>query len=231
MGELVLVRHAQAAFLSADYDRLSPLGRDQALALGRHFAEHDAPFTRVFVGPRRRHRETVELIARGSQERGVALPAPCELAELDEHAGLRVLGHALGAAPAAALAALATDPAGRPRIVEAFFGHYRRVMGEWARGALAVPDVESWAEFRARAARALATLCTGPGSAVAISSGGLISAAAGVLLGLGDEQVIELSSVLRNTALTEVRHSGSRMSLVSFNALPHLADPASATAV
>jgi hypothetical protein len=37
--------------------------------------------------------------------------------------------------------------------------------------------------------------------------------------------------VLRNTALSEVRHSGARRTLVSFNALPHLPDPKAATAV
>ena len=54
---------------------------------------------------------------------------------------------------------------------------------------------------------------------------------AGWLLGLDDTRVIDLSAMLRNTALTEVRWSARRRSLVSFNALPHLPDQKSATAV
>ena len=233
MGELLLVRHAPASFFGADYDALSELGREQARALGRHLAAHGERFDAVYVGPRRRHRETLELVAAAYAERDLAWPAPTELAELDEHDGLAVLKHALRLDPARA-AAFATEPAEpgeRDRVVHEFFGLYRRVMGDWASGALTVPDVESWREFRARAARALDALCAGGGRVVAFSSSGLVSSAAGALLGLDDQRVIELSAVLRNTALSEVRYSGARRSLVSFNALPHLPDPRRATAV
>jgi len=115
--------------------------------------------------------------------------------------------------------------------VREFFRRYREVMGDWARGTLAVPEVEPWAEFRLRSRRALDAMCVGSGRAVAFTSGGLVSSAAGWLLGLDEERVIELSAVLRNTALSEVRYSGARRSLVSFNALPHLPDPTAATAV
>ena len=233
MGELLLVRHAQASFFGADYDELSAVGREQARALGRHWVRHGVRFDTVYVGPRRRHRETQELVAAVFAEHGRPWPAARELAELDEHDGVAVLKHALGR-PASERAAIeAVDPgaAERERLVRAFFRRYREVMRDWARGTLAVPDVESWAEFRARSLRALDAMCAGQGSAVAFTSGGLVSSTAGWLLGLDEERVIELSTVLRNTALSEVRYSGRRRSLVSFNALPHLPDPKDATAV
>ena len=34
MGTLVLVRHGQASFMAAEYDRLSPTGEAQARKLG-----------------------------------------------------------------------------------------------------------------------------------------------------------------------------------------------------
>ena len=55
--------------------------------------------------------------------------------------------------------------------------------------------------------------------------------ATGWLLGLTDERVIELSAVVNNTALTEVRHWGTRRTLVSFNALPHLPGGHEVTAI
>jgi broad specificity phosphatase PhoE len=233
MGELVLVRHAQASFFGADYDALSPLGRDQARSLGRHWALHGVRFDTVFVGPRRRHRDTLELVAAAYAEHGLAWPAARELAELDEHDGVAVLKHALGSPEAerAAMAAVDPGPADRERVQREFFRRYHEVMRDWARGALEVPGVEPWAEFRQRSRRALDAMCAGTGSAVAFTSGGLVSSAAGWLLGLDDERVIELSAVLRNTALSEVRYSGARRSLVSFNALPHLPDPQAVTAV
>jgi hypothetical protein len=66
---------------------------------------------------------------------------------------------------------------------------------------------------------------------MAFTSGGFVSSAAGWVLGVDDERVIDLSMALRNTSLTEVRWNGRRRRLVSFNTLPHLPDPRAATSV
>ena len=60
MSILCLVRHAQASFLTQDYDRLSPLGHEQSRLLGEYCVRHDLHFDRAIIGPRRRHRETAE---------------------------------------------------------------------------------------------------------------------------------------------------------------------------
>lgn len=235
MGQLVLVRHAQASFFGASYDELSPLGHQQARALGDHWAEHGVEFDVAYVGPRRRHRQTLEIVAGAYRDRGLPWPEAREVPELDEHQGLTVIKHRLGDADARGEAMHAGDPgeAQRQQAVRAFFRHYLEIMREWAQGSLVVPGVEPWAEFRARSLRALDLLCSGPAGEqrVAFTSGGTVSSAAGWLLGLDEERVIDLSAVLRNTALTEVRWSARRRGLVSFNALPHLPDPRTATAV
>src|ERR1700740_634212 len=51
MGRLFLVRHAQASFLSQNYDQLSPLGGTQARLLGQYWAQHHVLFDRVGTGP------------------------------------------------------------------------------------------------------------------------------------------------------------------------------------
>jgi len=63
MAELYLVRHAQAAFGTDDYDRLTELGHRQARWLGEYFAERGMGFDRVLTGTLRRHRETLQAIA------------------------------------------------------------------------------------------------------------------------------------------------------------------------
>ena len=199
MGRVILVRHGQASFFGASYDRLSPLGREQARALGDHWARHGVAFDRVYVGPRTRHRETCELVAEAYAQRGLPWPRAIELPELDEHHGLTVIKHQLGRTDLDndALHPGEVGDGEREHAIRQFFRHYLEIMREWARGSITVAGVEPWSEFRARALRVLDLLCTAPGpdaggaGAVAFTSGGL----------------------------------------VSFNALPHLADPKYATAV
>jgi broad specificity phosphatase PhoE len=234
MAHLFLVRHAQASFFGADYDALSPLGLEQAAALGQHWARHGLELEAVFIGPRRRHLQTCERVAAAYRAHGLPFPEPVELAELDEHHGASVIAQQLGR-PDAAAALYPEDlpPAARERAVREFFRDYDRIMRDWARGTVGVDGAESWAAFRARSLRALDRLCSGgaQGHRVAFTSGGLVSSAAGWLLGLDEERVIDLSIALRNTALTEVLWSGKRRSLISFNSLPHLPDHRAATSV
>ncbi len=234
MPDLFLVRHAQASFFSASYDELSARGLEQADALGRYWAGQRLAFAAVYVGPRRRHRQTCERVGAAYRAAGLAFPEPRELAELDEHHGATIIKGALGEdATSEALAANAVDAADRERAIRDFFRAYNEIVREWARGAHALAGVETWAEFRARTLKALDAMCTGAASGprVAFTSGGLIASATGWLLGLDEDRVIDLSLVVRNTALSEVGFSTRRRRLVSFNALPHLTDPATVTAV
>jgi broad specificity phosphatase PhoE len=232
MGQLTLVRHAQASFFAANYDELSPLGREQARALGEHWAATGTRFAAVHVGPLARHHQTCEIVAGVYRARGLDWPDAQLLPELDEHDGLKVARQLLGAARPQAEESAAAD---RERAQREYFRGYARLMRDWAAGAVWAEGAEPWPAFRARAVRALATLCaTEPPAAetvVAFSSGGLVSAAVGELLGLDAEHIIDLSLVLRNTALTEVSWSRTRRRLISFNSLPHLPDPRAVTFV
>jgi broad specificity phosphatase PhoE len=233
MGHLTLVRHGQASFFSADYDELSATGVRQGRALGEHWARHGVHFDVAYVGPRRRHRQTLDAVAAVYREQGLPWPEAVVVPELDEHDGLTVIAHVLRANGTIGGNVVPHDPgeADRERVLREYFRHYFEIMRDWSRGTLAVPDVEGWPEFRARTLRALDAMCHHPGRGVAFTSGGTVSSAAGWLLGLDDERVIELSAVVRNTALMEVRHSGQRRGLVSFNAVPHLPDPRAVTSV
>ncbi len=233
MGLLTLVRHGQASFFDADYDQLSQAGHAQARALGEHWVRHGVAFDTIYVGPRRRHRQTLDGVVAAYAAHGLSLPTAIEAPELDEHDGLTVVRHVLEQRGTIGGERAPHDPGGaeRERMIRSFFRHYLQIMGEWARGTVVVADVEPWEEFRARSLRALERTCTGPGNAVAFTSGGLVSSAAGWVLGIDDDRVIDLSAVVKNTSLTEIRHSDRRRSLVTFNALPHLPDPKAVTAV
>ncbi len=228
MSELVLVRHGQASMHEDDYDRLSPLGEEQGRHLGRHWAQLGTVFDRVYVGPRRRHRQTLDAVAEAYGQSGLPWPEPELVEELDEHHGQAVIAHYLerltGTEPPGGATAPATEAERLRRYLEAF----RKGTRQWVRGELATPPgLEPWTTFRARLEAGLARLTDGgPGGrrAVAFTSGGAVAAAMGWTLGLGDETVLELSWRVRNGALTGLLFSRGKRALDVFNATPHLGE-------
>jgi broad specificity phosphatase PhoE len=67
MAQLYLVRHGQASFGAADYDKLSDIGHKQSLLLGQYFAQRDIAFDSVVTGDMRRHKETAAGIQKGGE--------------------------------------------------------------------------------------------------------------------------------------------------------------------
>jgi broad specificity phosphatase PhoE len=216
MSRLIIVRHAQASFGGVDYDRLTPLGEEQARRLGTHWAGQNMVFDGVFIGPRRRHQRTAELVGASLRERGLPWPKMVTLPELDEYAGLEVFQQAVPTLPERQVSAKAT-----PELLKLFQG----VMSRWVRGELSVSGVETWTEFRVRARRGLETILAAGagGQQIAVfTSTGPVAAALDLAVGLDDERMMEASWQVRNTAVSEFLFSAPRFSLNVFNALPHL---------
>ena len=228
MSRLVLVRHAQASFGSVDYDELSPLGEEQARQLGAHWAAQKTLFDKVFVGPRRRHQHTAELVGAALLQRGLPWPEAVSLPELDEYAGLEVFRASLpqlaksGFDPATLAAGVHHPPAASStELLKAFQG----IMTRWMRGELSVAGVETWKEFRIRARRGLDKMLEGAarGRQIAgFTSTGPVAVALDRAFNLDDERMLEASWQLRNTAVSEFVFSAPRFSLSIFNSLPHL---------
>ena len=59
---------------------------------------------------------------------------------------------------------------------------------------------------------------------VVFTSGGVIGVAVQIALGTPDPSGLEINWRVRNSSLTEFLFSGERLSLDSFNTLPHLDD-------
>ena len=85
MSWLTLVRHAQASFHADDYDQLSSLGQRQACLLGEAWVRERSIPDEVYVGPRSRQRQTVDLVAVCYERAGLSFPRPIVLQELDEY--------------------------------------------------------------------------------------------------------------------------------------------------
>ncbi len=215
MGTLYLVRHGQASLGADDYDHLSDLGWRQGVRLGAHFAARGLRFDAVLTGTLRRHRQTLDAILEGMGATADALARE----GLDEYDSEAVI------------AATHPGPRDRPLTPEARKAHFRLLRAGLLRWMAGQSSPAGMPDYRAFAAGVAGTLDHVRAHHVshqvlAVSSGGPISAAVGQVLGAAPEATIELNLRMRNTSVSEFAITPRRLALVSFNAVPHLEDPA-----
>ncbi|MFK2905391.1 histidine phosphatase family protein [Dyella ginsengisoli] len=221
MGDLLLIRHGQASFGAADYDRLSPVGEQQSLSLGAWLAAHEAPPAHVVRGALRRHAQTAEHCLRAA-----GLDAPVEVVSaLDELDHVELLarhrpdldGHEALAAELRA----AADPH------RAFQQMFVAAVDRWTAGAHDHEYLRPWPQFRRGVLEALTALAArardSEGDTWVVTSGGPIAVIAAHLFGTPPERSFALSWPLANTGLSRVRVNGSGPQMVTYNAWPHLA--------
>jgi broad specificity phosphatase PhoE len=234
MGTIYLIRHGQAGFGQADYDVLSPLGATQAEKLGGYLALAQLPVDTLWSAPRRRHRETAAAMREGAASAGGALPEVHSIpaAAFDEFPFAEILAAACSADLADEYAALSAELGGANPLTDgrAFSRLFVRAMRCWVAGTVSAP--ETFPGFVSRVGGGLRELCAqeGRGRRIAVvTSAGAIAAAVMHALELSPERMLRLCLSLHNTSLTELRYKGGELSLMSFNSVPHLFDPAHRT--
>jgi broad specificity phosphatase PhoE len=213
MGTLYIVRHGQASFGAADYDRLSDLGHRQSRRLGEHFRARGLAFERVLTGTLRRHRETFAGIAEGM---GIAAEA-IEFPGLNEYDSEAVV---------CAVHPQPMPPPDSPESVRQHFRVLRQGLAAWMAGTAQPQGMPVFADFAAGVRAALDHVrehCEG--DALIVSSGGPIAVAMSHVLGLDAATTIELNLRIRNSAVTEFSFNPKRHLLVAYNGVPHLEQP------
>ena len=234
MGQIYLVRHGQASFGAADYDRLSPHGVEQSRRLGEWFAQCRVSFDRVVMGGLKRHRQTAEACL-------AALPAAPPASSwhadpgFDEYDHTEVLAkHAPQMRdPLAAKDALDGDA--NPR--KAFQRMFAQAMERWMGGQHDAEYRESWPAFRARCVTALRRVAEGAQGSQSIAvftSGGPIAAICQELLGFPDRRAAEVNFSLANSSVTKLLFSSSdrgRIGLSYLNNFAHLEQTGEAHAI
>jgi len=230
MSYIVLVRHGQARTFEAHSDRLSATGEEQARALGEYWARRGIAFDEIYSGVLERQRRSAEIAGAAYAARGGRWPALQVDAGLDEYDARGMLDRL---APALA----AREPRFRALIEEFermretpernryFQRMFERLVATWLEGAALAEGVEPWAEFSARVRAALRRIMQteGRGRRIAVfTSGGVIGLAVQSALDAPDRVALDLNWRIRNCSLTEFTFGRGRVSLDSFNALPHL---------
>ncbi|HTA64680.1 MAG TPA: histidine phosphatase family protein [Xanthomonadaceae bacterium] len=217
MADIVLIRHGQASFGAADYDRLSAIGEEQSRRLGRWFRQTGQSPDAIATGSLRRHLRTAELCmeAAGLDATRIAL------AGLDEMDHEEVLArHRPDLAAPGALAAEmmhADDPH------RAFQRLYLDAVTRWVCGKFDSDYTRSWNTFRTDVMQALQELAAlDAGTVWVFTSGGPIAVIANALVGAPVEQTFALAWPLVNTSITRISADAKRSRLISYNGWPHL---------
>ena len=237
MGILSIVRHAQASFLEADYDKLSALGEAQSRLLGEYWTQRKISFDRVGVGPCVRQKDTVALVSAAYQKAGMTFPEPQTLPEFDEYHAEEVLR---GALPALLekdrnirdLHAAFQNAAGSAAQRKTFQHLFAAVISDWVRGVIHLEGVETWLQFCARVNSGLEKFLASEkrGERVAIfTSGGPIAVATQRALHLSPESTLQMTWMARNSSWSEFLYGAERFTLSSFNIHEHIANPAMLT--
>jgi len=218
MGSLFLIRHAQASYGQADYDRLSTRGVEQARALAP--LVHSLRFDAVYRGPHVRHEPTAT---------NAGLTGATVIDELAEYPAFAMVQQFMPRliAEDSRFAELTTNPS--RELADAAF---KTCLGRWMRDEWHGEGVERVGEFatrvRAGLDRVLGDVQSGARIGI-VTSAGPIGVAVGLVFAATEHHMVRTSLVVRNASVTQLAFRSrefawhpERVSLVSFNATHHL---------
>lgn len=223
MAEILLVRHGQASFGKADYDKLSDLGIKQSQWLGEFWRSIDFSFDAIWRGDMVRHRETADGILQSLSIGGGAAESTLPSAEV--YPGLNEFDF-----QAVADAYIAIDPEAQPapgaKPAE-FYRLLRKSMLAWSQGKLDEGRLpESWQGFRSRVMGVLDAAIASPHKRIVMAtSGGAIAMIVSQILGADAATMVNLNLQIRNTSVSQLFANTRSVHLHHFNAVPHLEHP------
>jgi len=224
MARITLVRHGQASFGKANYDELSPRGRQQASELGKWWQHCGRDFDAAWCGDMQRQKDTGALAL---AERSVPTPEITVDDAFDEYS-TETLVQAYTKVIHQKVPELRDSS--QPYIDDpGVFFRMLSTMHECWSGHMeptnAALGFEPWRAFCARIMAGLDRVAeqVGDGHAVIFTSGGVISLVIQQLYNLEPMRQITVNWRVANSGMTEVLHHPKRgYSLLGFNATPHL---------
>ncbi|MBF6619564.1 MAG: histidine phosphatase family protein [Patulibacter sp.] len=209
MGSLLLVRHGQASFGAEDYDRLSPLGHQQAQWTADELDRRAVVASAVRHGSLRRQTET-------------AAPIPGSADTLVDARWNEYDSDDLMAAHSASAVRLHGSPHVSSRDFQVIL---EDALHGWVSAGETSDARETWPRFRARVQDALSDAAGALGSGetgIVVTSAGVIAAVCALLTGGEAEAFVRFNRTGINAGITKIATGRSGLSLISFNEHAHL---------
>ena len=209
MTAVYLLRHGQASFGAADYDTLSPVGKQQAVVLGEELRRREVDVHAVWSGTLRRQLGTAAVCLEAA---GLTLPV-AEDARWNEYDHIGLV------------------PSGQPAPEQS--RDFQRMLDEaiesWITGGHAAGSTGTWLEFTGAVRGALEQVLAGlpkGRSALVFTSAGVISAICAALLSAPQPATfMALNRTMPNGAITKLVSGRSGVSLVSVSEHGHFEGP------
>lgn len=234
MNTLFVVRHGQASFGADNYDKLSELGILQSRLLGEALVKKKIVLQKTFVGPRVRHRETYDAVAKAYISRSLPWPEAVILDDLDEFRGEALWSEMLPLL-------MKQDPNLKklvrdheemrdgPEAKAVYHSLLGALVQHWIDGTVETPGMEPWTSFSGRVNKAVDTMVQGDDGqqSMAFTSGGTTGAIVRRALASEGKEPPDLVGKVYNSAITEINYSvsDSRYFLKDYNNFEHLEDP------
>lgn len=224
MSELIFVRHGQASFGEATYDKLSARGIEQIRMLARHWQDLGEQFDCIYSGTLLRQKETASgllSLVKNQPLQPIENPAFNEY-NADSLMRVYLRDHAArdGFDPSVEW------PIKEPGLYQQLF---EAATTKWINNELQAASQEHtfeyWASFQERVHSVIDEIMQKHinGSRVLIStSGGVIAMALQRVLEFPDEKVIATNWMVHNSSVTRVKYGNGKISLTQFNSLAHL---------
>jgi broad specificity phosphatase PhoE len=213
---VIFVRHGQASFGAADYDRLSTRGVEQANVVAEHLLGERVRVDVAVSGGLGRQRATAEPIA-------AALGCELEVdSRWDEYDTDQILEHHSTSSVRQQRAADSDAPEVSSR---EFQDVLERAALDWIAAGTAGPAADSWPAFSERVSSALTDLgrrLSSGQTALVCTSGGVLAVLCTRLLSVPDPTFVAFNRVTVNAGLTRVLLGRSGATLLSFNEQAHL---------
>ena len=241
MAYLHLVRHGQANSRGGDYDRLTERGFEQTALLGEYYSQAGVPVDYIASGTLRRQRETAKGFRDAYKARGRVVSEVKEFAELNEFAPelWQNLAEKISGADKDFARMLdkwrSMRATSERKAAFLFVKMTMNVVQAWVKNRFPDANVEPFPDFVTRVQSATEHLpyLKQDAHAFLFTSGTPIAVLVAASVGIQDqpERILRMMRWVYNSSVTTLYRHRGRLELVSFNTVPHLANPRSRTLV
>lgn len=211
MPTILLIRHGQASYGAADYDRLSERGIEQARAVGGELRERGIVPARVITGRHRRQIETATAAA------GDNWPGPEVDDRWDEFHAAQVLSHHSDSRAS-------LESSGDQQSPMMSTAEFQKILDvalvRWVAAGEESPALQSWPAFGTAGGSAMEQLSAelGRGETAAVfTSAGVIASACAAVLEHAESLFVPFNRVQVNASISKIVFGASGASLLGFN--------------